>query len=187
VAEILEQSLALGDLSKEEAELLLAGIFLDTKNFSRNTGTRTFSAALYLRGEGANPSDAEGMISKTTLEEFIKQARFEANISIYRNSAAISVFEPEASFTDRNADAKAAERMLEIEGVAAAFVIYRIEGVAYISARSLPWGNINVQILMEALGGGGHFEFAGAQLKNLSLADASVLVKKTIDDYFDAK
>lgn len=187
VAEILEQSLSLGDLSKEEAELLLAGIFLDTKNFSRNTGTRTFSAALYLRGEGASPSDAEGMISKTNLDEFIKQARFEANISIYRNLAAISLFEEEAGFTHRNAGAKAAERMLEIEGVAAAFVIYRIEGVVYISARSLPWGNINVQIIMEALGGGGHFEFAGAQLRNLSLTEASALLKKTIDDYFDAK
>jgi len=186
-AEILEQSLSRGDLSKEEAELLLAGIFLDTKNFSRNTGTSTFSAALYLRGEGASPSDAEGMISKTNLEEFIKQARFETNITIYRNLAAISVFEEEAKFTDRNAGAKAAERMLEIEGVAAAFVIYRIEGVVYISARSLPWGNINVQIIMENLGGGGHFEFAGAQLKNLGLSEASALLKKTIDDYFDAK
>ena len=186
VAEILEQSLAPGDLSKEEAELLLAGIFLDTKNFSRNTGTRTFSAALYLRGEGANPADADEMISKTNLEEFVKQARFEANIAIYRNSVAISVFEEEAEFTDKNAGAKAAERMLGIDGVAAAFVIYSIEGVAYISARSLPWGNINVQMIMEALGGGGHFEFAGAQLKNLALADVSELLKKTIDDYFDA-
>ena len=184
IAEILEQSLVPGDLSKEEAELLLAGIFLDTKNFSRNTGTRTFSAALYLRGEGANPSDAEEMISKTNLGEFIKQARFESNISIYRNSVAISVFEEEAEITDRNAGAKAAERMLEIEGVAAAFVIYSIEGIAYISARSLPWGNINVQIIMESMGGGGHFDSAGAQLRNLSLADVSVLLKKTIDEYF---
>ena len=187
VAEILEQSLAPGDLAKEEAELLLAGIFLDTKNFSRNTGAMTFSAALYLRGEGANPSDAEEMISKTNLEEFIKQARFEANISIYKNSVAISVFEDEAELADRNAGAKAAERMLEIEGVAAAFVIYSIEGVAYISARSLPWGNINVQIIMEALGGGGNFEFAGAQIRNLSLEDVSALLKNAIDDYFDAK
>ena len=187
VAEILEQSLLPGDLSKEEAELLLAGIFLDTKNFSRNTGTRTFSAALYLRGEGANTSDAEEMIKKTNLGEFVKQARFESNIAIYRNSVAISVFGEEAETADRNAGAKAAERMLEIEGVAAAFVIYGIEGVAYISARSLPWGDINVQMIMESLGGGGHFDSAGAQLRNLALPDAAALLKKTIDEYFDAR
>jgi len=187
VAEILEQSLFPGDLSKEEAELLLAGIFLDTKNFSRNTGTRTFSAALYLRGEGANTSDAEEMIKKTELGEFVRQARFESNISIYRDSVAISVFEEEAGPEDRNAGAKAAERMLEIEGVAAAFVVYSMEGAVHISARSLPWGNLNVQIIMESLGGGGHFESAGAQLRNLPLSDAAALLKKTIDEYLDAK
>ncbi|MCL2158717.1 MAG: DHH family phosphoesterase, partial [Oscillospiraceae bacterium] len=116
VAEILEQSLSPGALLKEEAELLLAGIFLDTKNFSRNTGPRTFSAALYLRGEGASPSEAVGMVSKMHLDDFTKQARFESNAEIYRDIVAISIFEEEATANDKTAGAKAAERMLEIEG-----------------------------------------------------------------------
>jgi c-di-AMP phosphodiesterase-like protein len=183
VAEILEQSLAPGQLLKEEAELLLAGIFLDTKNFSRNTGTRTFSAALYLRGEGANPSDALVLL-KTNVEEFTKESQFASNIITYRNSVAISIFEEEASVTDKTAGAKAADRMLSIDGIEASFVIFRIEGTVHISARSL--GKINVQIILEALGGGGHFDMAGAQIRNSGLKEVLISLKKTIDEYFDA-
>ena len=184
VAEILEQTLAPGKLLKEEAELLLAGIFLDTKNFSRDTGTRTFSAALYLRGEGANPSDALALF-KTNVEEFTKEAQFESNIIIYRNSIAISIVEEEASINDKTAGAKAADRMLSIDGIAASFVIFKAGDTVHISARSLPLGKINVQIILEAFGGGGHFDVAGARVKNSSLKDVSILLKKTIDEYFE--
>lgn len=183
VAEILEQSLAPGALLKEEAELLLAGIFLDTKNFSRNTGTRTFAAAMYLRGEGADPSDAQAMVVKTNVEEFTKEAQFMSNIFKYRNMIAISVVEEELTAADKTAGAKAAERMLGIEGISASFVIFRIDDTVHISARSL--GKINVQIIMEAFGGGGHFEFAGAQVRNANLKNVLILLKKTIDEYFD--
>jgi len=187
VAEILEQSLAPGELLKEEAELLLAGIFLDTKNFSRNTGTRTFSAALYLRGEGGNPAEALALFNKTNAEEFAREAQFASNIYIYRNSIAISVFDESVTAADKTAGAKAAERMLGIEGVSASFVIFMIDDTVHISARSTPFSKINVQIIMEAFGGGGHFEMAGAQIKGSSLKDVSVILKKTIDDYFDVK
>jgi len=183
VAEILEQSINPGALSKEEAELLLAGIFLDTKNFSRNTGTRTFSAALYLRGEGANPTDALALF-KTNVEEFTKEAMFESNIFIYRNTIAISVVEEEVTAADKIAGAKAADRMLSIDGIGASFVVYRIGDVIHISARSL--GKVNVQIILEVFGGGGHFDGAGAQVRNMSLKDVLILLKKTIDEYFDA-
>ncbi|MCL2772080.1 MAG: DHH family phosphoesterase [Oscillospiraceae bacterium] len=182
VAEILEQSLAPGELLKEEAELLLAGIFLDTQNFSRNTGTRTFAAALYLRGEGANPSDALALF-KTNVNEFTKEAQFESNTMIYRNIIAISIFEDKASVADKTAGAKAADRMLSIDGIAASFVIFTINDEVNISARSL--GKINVQIILEAFGGGGHFDVAGAQIKNSSLKDVLIMLKKTIDQYFD--
>ena len=182
VTEILEQRLSPGELLKEEADLLLAGIFLDTKNFSRNTGARTFSSALYLRGEGANPSDALVLL-KTNVEEFKKESRFGTNIIIYREIVAISIFEEEATIEDKTAGAKAADRMLGIDGVEASFVIFRIEGTVHISARSL--GKVNVQVILEAMGGGGHFDMAGAQLRNSGLKEASVLLKKTLDEYFD--
>jgi c-di-AMP phosphodiesterase-like protein len=183
VAEILEQSFAPGELLKEEAELLLAGIYLDTKNFSKNTGTRTFAAAVYLRGEGATPSDSLALF-KTNVEEFTKEAKFASNTILYRHMIAISIYEEEASISDKTAGAKAADSMLTIDGVAASFVIYTVNGEVHISARSL--GKVNVQVIMEAFGGGGHFEGAGAQIKNSSLREVAITLKKTIDEYFDA-
>ena len=183
VSEILEQSLSPGALLKEEAELLLAGIFLDTKNFSRDTGTRTFAAAMYLKGEGADPSDSQAMVVKTNVEEFTKEAHFMSNIFTYRNTIAISVVEEELTSADKTAGAKAADRMLSIDGISASFVIYRIEDTVYISARSL--GKVNVQIIMEPFGGGGHFDMAGAQVRSSSLKEVLILLKKTIDEYFD--
>ena len=184
VAEMLEQMLSPGELLKEEAELLFAGIILDTQQFSKNTGTRTFSAALYLRGEGGNPSDAVSMF-KTDFEEFTRDAKFESNsnIFIYRNVIAISVCETEVSHADKIAGAKAANRILTIDGVSASFVIFRIENTVHISARSL--GNINVQIILEAFGGGGHFDAAGAQIGNTNVKEVITVLKKTIDEYFD--
>ena len=183
VAEILEQTLAPGQLLKEEAELLLAGIILDTKSFSRDTGAKTFSAAVYLRGEGANPSDALALSAKTDLEEFMKEALFASNIIKYRNTA-ISVYEDAAAITDKTAGAKAADRMLTIDGISASFVICRIDDTVHVSARSLD--NVNVQVIMESLGGGGHFNMAGAQLRHTSLKNALITLKKTIDEYFDS-
>ena len=181
VTEILEQTLSPGDLLKEEAELLLAGIILDTKSFSRNTGTRTFAAALYLRGEGANPAEALSLF-KTDISEYTKESRFGNNIIMYKNMIAISIYEEEAELSYKTAGAKAADRMLGIDGVAASFVVFRIGQDVHISARSL--GDINVQLILEYIGGGGNFEFAGAQLRDTSLKDAVILLKNAIDEYF---
>ena len=183
VAEMLEQYISPGILLKEEAELLLAGIYLDTKNFSRNTSARTFAAAMYLRGEGADPMESQSMVIKTSVEEFTKEAKFESNTFVYRNTIAISVVEDEVSVSDKTAGAKAADRMLSIDGIAASFVIYRIGETIHISARSL--GKINVQIILEAFGGGGHFDFAGAQVKNAGIKEVLIQLRKTIDEYFD--
>lgn len=182
VTEILEQSLAPGELLKEEAELLLAGIILDTNSFSRNTGTRTFSAALYLRGEGANPAEALSLF-KTDVDEFTRESQLASNVKRYKNVIAISIYGEEAELSYKTPGAKAAERMLSIDGIAAAFVIFQIGGDVHISARSL--GKINVQLILEALGGGGHFDSAGAQVRGMSLTDALVLLKNAIDEYFD--
>lgn len=182
VTEILEHSLAPGELLKEEAELLLAGIILDTNRFLRNTGTRTFSAALYLRGEGGNPSEAVS-IFKTGLDEFTREAKFESNVSIYRNCVAIAVLQAEATDGDKTAGAKAADKMLSIDGVVASFAMFKAGDTVHISARSL--GTVNVQLILEAMGGGGHYDVAGAQIKNMPVKDVLNLLKKTLDEYLD--
>jgi c-di-AMP phosphodiesterase-like protein len=180
MCEILEQALEPGQLLKEEAEVLFSGILLDTKQFTRNTGVRTFAAALFLRGEGANPNEAQ-MLFKIELSEFVREAMFENNVVVYRNIIAISVFKGEALAGDKIAASKVAERLLGVEGVLASFALCEIDGTVHISARSS--GTINVQLVVEKLGGGGHFDMAGAQLPNTSMQQALVQLKKVIDEY----
>lgn len=181
VTEILEQSLPLGALPKEEADLLLAGILLDTNQFTRNTGVRTFSAALYLRGEGANPADVR-MLFRTNLDEFMREAKFESNVVIYRDIIAIAMRDgEEASANDRVAAAKAADKLLSVGGVMASFALVRLDDTIHISARSQ--GDINVQLILEKLEGGGHFDVAGAQIRGSSMVQTLNRLKKAIDDY----
>jgi len=182
VAEILEQATAPGTLLKEEAELLFSGIILDTKQFTRNTGTRTFSAALYLRDSGANPADAQKLF-KTDLKEFLREVKFENNVVIYRNMIAISVFDGQAVLADKIAAAKAAERLLAVEGVMASFVLCIIDDAVHISARSN--GSVNVQVILEKLNGGGHFDSAGAQLKDMPMKNALSMLKEAIDEFLN--
>ena len=182
VAEILEQATMPGTLLKEEAELLFSGIILDTKQFTRNTGTRTFSAAFYLRSEGANPGDAQ-MLFKTDLREFLKEIKFENNVVIYRDMIAISVYDGTATTADKIAAAKAAERLLGVEGVLASFVLCMIDDTVHISARST--GSVNVQLILETLHGGGHFDSAGAQLRDMPMKTALSKLKEAIDDYLN--
>ncbi len=184
VAEILEQCLPAGTLPKEEADLLLAGILLDTRLFSKNTGVRTFSAALYLRGEGAVPSDAHSVFG-SDLDEVVREAVFESNVILYRKGIAIATNEgsedAEGSPLDRVAAAKAADKFLTVDGVTASFTVCRIGRTVHISARS--GGKINVQLICEKLGGGGRFDAAAVQMENISLRDALEKLKKAIDEY----
>ncbi|MEA4831317.1 MAG: DHH family phosphoesterase [Oscillospiraceae bacterium] len=182
VAEILEQAIAPGGLLKEEAEILFSGIILDTKQFTRNTGTRTFAAALYLRGEGANPAEAQ-MLSKIDLKEFIREIKFENNVVIYRNIIAISVYDGKVFAADKIAAAKAADRLLNVDGVLASFVLCEIEDAIHISSRSS--GSVNVQLILERLDGGGHYDAAGAQLKNMPMKTALSMLKEAIDYYLN--
>ena len=184
VSEILEQALHPGTLLKEEAELLFAGMLLDTKQFARNTGVRTFSAALYLRGEGANPGEAQ-MLFGTQLEDFSREVRFETNVTTYRGIFAIAVAEGPADMEDKIAASKAADRLLSIDGVLASFALCQIDGVVHISARSS--GKVNVQLILEKLNGGGHYDAAGAQVKNATMGTALTQLKAAIDQYADEK
>lgn len=184
VAEILEQCLPQGGLMKEEANLMLSGMLLDTKQFSANTGTRTFAAALYLRSEGANPGEVQSYF-KSNLDDFIREARFESNVVIYRASIAIAYFDGEGQNSDRVAAAKAANKLLTVRRVAASFALVRIDDKVHISARSD--GSINVQLILESMGGGGHFDSAGAQVATRSVSDAMKELKAAIDRYLDAE
>ena len=187
VAEFLEQTLSAGMLPAEEANLLLGGIMLDTKHFAKNTGVRTFSAGFYLQNEGANPQKIQYLF-KSDLDDIKRVAKFESNVKLYRNMFAITtntlkegaLSEPE----DRVAAAKAADKLLTVDGVLASFAVCKIENTVYISARS--GGKINVQLIVEKLGGGGHFDMAATQIKDVTVSDALLMLKNAIDESVDA-
>ncbi len=180
VAEMLEQALPIGGLHREEADTLYSGMLLDTKQFSRNTGVRTFSAALYLRSEGANPTEVQWFF-KSDLEDFMREAKFSMNVVTYRQMFAISMSDSDGTPQDRVAAAKAADKLLSVSGVMASFALVQIDDSVHISARSS--GNVNVQLILEKMGGGGYYEAAGAFLKDVSMTSALTALKDAIDDY----
>lgn len=180
VSEMLEQALPIGGLHREEADVLYGGMLLDTKQFSRNTGVRTFSAALYLRSEGANPTEVQ-LFFKSELEDFMREAKFSMNVITYRQIFAISMSDSDGDAADRIAAAKAADKLLGVSGVMASFALVEVEGSVHISARSS--GNVNVQLILEKIGGGGYYEAAGALLRDVSMMSALTSLKGAIDDY----
>lgn len=184
VTEFLEYGLNVKALNKVEAELLFSGIVLDTKQFSKNTGPRTFAAAQYLRGQGAGAPDAVDLY-RSELDDLTKEARFFENVSVHRSQVAICYLEKNTDETYRVIAAKVADKLLTVKHVEASFVFVRIGDIVNISARSA--GGINVQLILEACGGGGHFEMAGAQMRNASLREAISAVKKSINAYLDEK
>lgn len=184
ISEILEQSLPAGTLRKEEANLLMAGIMVDTKNFTRTVGTRTFAAALYLRGAGASTEYARTFFEEA-FADYHTEAQFGSEAKIYRDRVAITSLEGSGSGGDRVAAAKAADKLLTVRSIHAAFALIRIGEVVHISARSD--GSINVQLILEKIGGGGHFDVAGAALAQSELEDAERMLKAAIDEYFDSE
>ena len=162
--------------------MLLAGILLDTKQFTRNTGTRTFGAAQYLRGAGANPADVYNLF-KTAPEDLAKEARFHTSITTYNDNIAISCCDGETDESYRVIASKAADKMLSLRGIDAAFTLVRIGDYIHISGRSN--GNINVQLILEKLNGGGHFDVAGAQVSSDTILNVLERLKLSIDDYLD--
>lgn len=182
VAEILEQYMASKSLLKEEAELMLAGILLDTKQFTRNTGTRTFSAALYLRGEGAIPGESNDLF-RADVSDLTKEAHFHTNVSIYRERIAISYVEGVVDASYRVVAAKAADKLLTVKGVSASVALVTIGDKIHVSARSD--GSINVQLILERVGGGGHYDVAGAQVEGTDLQTVIARLRAAIDEYLD--
>ena len=180
VAEILEQHLGAKRLLKEEAELMLSGILLDTKHLIRNTGTRTFGAALFLRGEGADPGETNEFF-KNEVSDLKKQAQFLSNVVTYKERLAIAVCEGDTDASYRVIAAKAADRLLSGRGISASFAIVTIGGKVHISARSD--GTVNVAKILEELHGGGHFDSAGAQIEEDANEETIEKLKHAIDKY----
>ena len=181
ITAILEQCLPTDTLYKEEANVLLAGIMVDTKNFTRTTGTMTFSAAMYLRGVGAN-SEIAGAFFREEFADFMSEAKFNSNVTMYMNKIAITQSNGNDPSFDRVAAAKAADKLLTVRGVEASFALVEIDGVIHISARSN--GNVNVQLILEKMGGGGHFDAAAAALKGEDMRSTLYRLKDAIDEYF---
>lgn len=181
ITEILEQCLAGDTLHKEEANVLLSGIMVDTKNFTRTTGTKTFSAAMYLRGAGAN-SEIAGTFFHEDFDHFMSEAKFSSNVTMYLDRIAITESDGNDPSFDRVAAAKAADKLLTVRGVDASFALVKIDGKIHISARSN--GTINVQLILEKMGGGGHFDSAAAALSGADMKTALYRLKDAIDEYF---
>ncbi|MVB12850.1 Cyclic-di-AMP phosphodiesterase GdpP [Caprobacter fermentans] len=165
-------------LTQTEAEALLSGIMLDTKNFVLKTGARTFEAAAYLRRKGADTVSVKRMFSDS-IDAYKAKYKIVSNAEIFGRFAVAST---EHEFPDiRIASAQAADELLSIQGIEASFVLFPAGDVINISARSL--GDVNVQLIMETLGGGGHLTMAGAQLSGLSVSEARDRLIAAIRDF----
>ena len=179
VTELMQYLIEPSDMLKSEAEALLAGIVLDTKNFTNRTGGRTFEAAAYLRRCGADTQDVQRMF-QSDLDAMVTRYAIMRQAEIYHGDIAI-VAADEAY--DRVTAAKAADELLTIRGIRASFVMYRKDDGVYMSARSL--GEVNVQVILEALGGGGNSTTAGGQAKGINVAEAKTKLLEAIDKYFE--
>lgn len=174
------------ELSKDEAELLYAGITLDTKKFTVNSGTKTFSAAMYLRGCGADPMNVNKELFATDLTELTTISGFESKLKVYRGVTVISVNERDDLTPDDDKYAAiAADKLLTLEGVNASFTLCVIGDKVRIKARSN--GNLNVQLVLEQLGGGGHFDQAATVLGGVGLEGACNMLKDAIDNVLNMK
>ncbi len=176
VAEILQY---FGDgvkLTGMEADCVYAGILVDTNNFATKTGVRTFEAAAYLRRCGADVTRVRKMM-REDMASYKARAEAVRHAELFLDQFAISVLPPGDIDSPTAVGAQAANELLNIIGVQASFVLTSYNGLIYISARSI---DLNVQIIMERLGGGGHLNIAGAQLKDTTPEQARELLKETI-------
>ncbi|MBQ9467384.1 MAG: DHH family phosphoesterase [Clostridia bacterium] len=181
IADMLEQCMKSGALDRDEAELMLAGIVLDTKKYEINTGAKTFGAAQYLKNEGADPSEVQQLFV-TDYEDYRREAGFGAKVMVYREKYAIAVNEnTDDDPSNRIAAAKAADRLLSVEGVCASFAVCQIGDAVRVSGRSN--GKINVQLILERMNGGGRFDAAAAEVRATALTTVLTQLREEIDLY----
>lgn len=176
VTEIIQYMVDKPNLTRTEAEGLLAGIFMDTKGFSFKTGVRTFDAASFLKSLGADPIEVKKMFTDD-LEDYLLIAETIKSAEVNDNTA--------IAITPKNIDtviiAKAADELLNISGICVSFVLGEINNDIYISGRSV--GDINVQVVLEALGGGGHMNIAGGMISNKTIEEVIYELKEAMKNY----
>lgn len=183
VAEVL-QYIAGGNVKvkSNEADIIYSGIMVDTNNFTAKTGVRTFEAAAFLRRCGADVTRVRKMF-RDGAAEYKAKAETVRNAEIYRNAYAMGICPTEGLESPTEIGAQAANELLGINGIKASFVATEYNGKIYISARSID--EVNVQVIMERLGGGGHMNIAGAQLEDVSPEKAVAIVKNTVSQMLE--
>lgn len=184
VTELLEYQGEQIKMNKLEATAMLAGIVVDTKSFTLRTGSRTFEAASYLRKQGAETVLVQKLL-KEDLEQYKQRSRIVESATLYRDQFAIAQAQLEEPYGSILL-AQAADTLLTMKNVIASFVVgQREDGLIIISARSL--GDINVQVLMEKMNGGGHLTNAATQIRDMSLEDAVQWLKEVIDEHVEER
>ncbi len=183
VTELIQYTQNEVELTTLEAEALYAGIMMDTKNFTFKTGVRTFEAAAYLRRCGVDIIKVKKWF-QSDLESYNKISEIVRKAEVIRDTIAISSYEVQENDTSLIC-AKAADELLTIGNITASFVLGTMENQICISGRSI--GDINVQVILEKLGGGGHITLAGAQLENMTIDEAKQELISKIEEYFSEK
>ena len=179
VAEVLQYFQEGFKLEPREAECIYAGILIDTNNFMTKTGVRTFEAAAYLKRSGVEVTRVRKMV-RNDMSAYKARAEAVRKAEVFRKSFAISVCPAEDLESPTIVGAQAANELLNVIGIKASFVLTQYNGKIFISARSID--EINVQIIMERLGGGGHLNVAGAQLVDCTMDEAILKIKDTLED-----
>ena len=169
-------------LKSYEADAIYAGIVIDTDNFILKTGVRTFEASAYLRRCGADATRVRKLF-RDDFSNFISKNKVISEVSLYRGVFAISKCSSDDALDPTVVGAQAANDLLNIKGVKASFVLTDYNGMIYISARSID--EINVQLIMERLGGGGHMNIAGCQIEEDNIDEAEVRLKELLDEMLD--
>lgn len=167
-------------IKQVEADSILAGIIVDTKNFAFKTGIKTFEAAAFLKKKGADTIRVKKLF-KNSIDCYNARANVVSNMKLYRENMAIAILEDEID-NPLLVVAQACDELLNIDNINASFVLCKINNNISISARS--FGEINVQIIMEKLGGGGHQSISATQIKDVTIEEAVNMLKGAIDEYF---
>lgn len=181
IAEVLQYFQEKIKLEASEADCIYAGILIDTNNFMTKTGVRTFEAAAYLRRCGTEVTRVRKLL-RNDMSSYKARAEVVRHAEVYKGAFAISVC-PGKMESPTIVGAQAADELLNIIGIKASFVLTEYQGKIYISSRSID--EINVQLIMERLGGGGHLNVAGAQMTNCTLGEAKRSLQNTIEEMIE--